>query len=316
MRGGGLHFLLALSALLSFHSALSFSEHRPWAEYEKVGWLVMSSSAGFDSLKAKHRILENIPKDVKVLIYTQYYVDIDQLQTYYGKFIASGQVHFTHFPLIGEGFWAQDALPTAVVLKNSARTFGLVGARHALYFEPDSLLATFFQVPLREHNIEFEGGNLLATHRGECLIVDGFRERQMADAHFQDHYGCTQVIRFPHQKDIGHIDERVKVISQDLALTDSAAYRRILELHGYRVLMVPDFQEPYRSYLNSIIINGTAFVPVFGDPQKDQAALRAYQYTGAFHKIVPVDSQALVDQGSGGIHCFSATFPPTPWLAL
>ncbi len=309
---GAIVTLSALPTLAAFQE-----NHRPWAEYEKAGWLVTGVIGGFNSLPIKHQLIDHTPEDVNILLYAQYHVDRRLAQTYYGRHIASGRVQVVDFMLVGEGFWTRDVMPIPVVLQGpQSNRFGLVGAKHSLYYEPDQMVAEYFEVPLVEHQIEFEGGNFTASHLGDCLIVDAFREQQISDAHFEHYYGCTRVIRFPHLKDIGHIDERVKLVDGRLALTDTVSYQQILEDYGYEVKMVPALKEPYRNYLNSTILNGTVFVPTFGNQATDETALQIYRSTGRFTKVIPVPSEDLVDEGTGGIHCITASFPPTPWLSF
>ncbi len=77
---------------------------------------------------------------------------------------------------------------------------------------------------------------------------------------------------------------------------------------GFEVTLLPKATGgEWRTYLNSLLINKTIFVPTFGSAESDKKVLNIYKSFKL--NVVPVDSRFLSDQGAGSIHCFTATYP-------
>jgi len=60
------------------------------------------------------------------------------------------------------------------------------------------------------------------------------------------------------------------------------------------------------TYANSLLINGTLFLPIFEQPN-DKEAIRIYENLGL--KVIPIETKKLSNQGSGSIHCITMTYP-------
>lgn len=281
---------------------------RPFAEYTQAGYLIVSDGEQWGSGDAKMKMAKNLPADMTMVIYTQssdrsYH---QELYNKYAKVLDSKRLKVIALPYGGVSFWARDGVPVPVY--NSSDEFTVVDAKYYHSFEEDRLFSEYFTANLLAHNYFYEGGNYLANSRGECIIVNNTRVAQMPDSVFKKDYGCQSMIRLDHVKGIGHVDEVVKFINDDLVITDEESYIPTLEAKGYTVVKIPEPQEKYETYVNSLIINGTAFVPVFNEPA-DQSVLDTYKSFGL--KVVPLNSKSLSVDGKGSIHCITMVYPPT-----
>ena len=109
----------------------------------------------------------------------------------------------------------------------------------------------------------------------------------------------------PWTTGIGDIDETVKLLPNNQALTNQQQLKPILESLGYTVTMLPD-AGGYRTYANSLVLNGTVFMPSYNQPE-DQTAKAIYESFG--YKVVFLDSRVVSDQGMGSIHCMTMAYP-------
>ena len=128
---------------------------------------------------------------------------------------------------------------------------------------------------------------------------------------FKTTYGCKTLTRFKHLKGIGHADEVVKFMTDDIVLTDTEEYVDALKKAGFTVNLLPEPDQAYETYINSLIVNDTIYVPVFGE-NNDQKALDIYKSLNLGLKIIPINSRELSTQGQGSIHCITMNYPPMP----
>src|SRR5690606_24633706 len=142
--------------------------------------------------------------------------------------------------------------------------------------------------------------------------VDAKHARFIPDSVFSSSYGCATLTRLPFVAGIGHADERVKILSDTLAVTDTPSYVPLLEAKGFTVKMLPKLYPAggVRTYVNSLLVNGTVFLPVFSK-STDAEAIRVYEEAG--FRVIPLDSRSLSDGGMGSIHCITMTYPPAPF---
>ncbi|MBY0314463.1 MAG: agmatine deiminase family protein [Bdellovibrionales bacterium] len=279
----------------------------PYAEYNQAGYLIFNDRTDYNSWEAKSGMAKNLPEGVTLVVFTGNSAKShhQQLKSKFSQFVESSRIKILFAPGGEGGFWARDAVPVPVF---QAEGLSVVDARYYHNFEGDSYFANLFGATLTKHNYYYEGGNFLANSRGECIIVNKDQTSIMPDSVFTTKYGCASLIRLPHIKGIGHIDESVKFMNDTTVITDSEQYRDILDDH-YTVVMIPRPAREYETYVNSLIINGTVYVPVFGQAG-DQKALQIYQSFGL--KTVALDSSTLSNQGLGSVHCITMTYPPVP----
>ena len=287
---------------------------RPFADYEEAGYVFVNGDFQFSSREAKEAIAKNLPKDMVLVVF----VDdasgsrATALRASYSKLLPPDRLKIIELEDASTGFWARDGLPVPVI-DTKTDALALVDARYYYSFEPDQAVSAMFGSSMTSHKFNFEGGNFMANHQGHCIIVNNRMHAKIPDAIFETQYGCKKLQRLPHISGIGHIDEHVRFISEDTVLSDLPEYKKDLEAAGLKVVMLPQPEGELETYVNSLIINGVAIVPVY-DEATDQAALDIY--TKAGFKAIPADSSSLSNDGQGSIHCITMTYPPTPFKTL
>lgn len=304
-------FSLALLLFVTF-SAPSYAKLRPFAEYETVKFVAMSAAFDYQTLQIKRAILSNLPEGVQALVYSPTEAEWETFQRETSDLPASS---FIHLPIRihGEALWSRDSAPYPLIENGN---LVLVNAPYYEGFEPDSFFASALNAELRNHKYYFEHGNFTANRKGLCLVVLDNFANQIPDSEFQNSYGCTQVERFPFIAGIGHVDEVIKFLSDDVVITDQPSFVERLENLGLKVTLLPKAETPselvrrgvmpQRTYINSLLVNGTAFVPVYG-LDSDALAIEEYRKQGL--KVIPIDTTYTSDYGGGSLHCSTMTYP-------
>ncbi len=292
---------------------LKTTEARPFAEYENAGYLIFSSDFAFSSKKAKKTMAKYLPDGVQLLVFAD---SIDKkkalrIKKQFSEHLPVERITVLHAPGASNGFWARDGVPVPVFrtpIDNSVEIelFSVVDAKYPR-FERDKLFSQLFASELTRYDYFFEGGNFMANSKNECLVVNKPATASIPDHIFRNHYGCQVLTRLPFVKGIGHADESVKFIDDTTVLTDEASYVAPLQERGYTVVMLPRPNRRYETYVNSLIVNGTVFVPIFGQ-RGDEKALQVYRDAG-FDQVIGIDSQILSNQGLGSLHCITMTYP-------
>lgn len=292
----------------------------PFYEWDKTGYIVMSEDDFYGIAEEMKKVIaENIPANVTLIVYTQssnktYHKQIEDL---YSKYIPKNQLKILQVPVSGSNdFWSRDNTPIPVWKDGKP---ALVDALYYYNFEPDKFMSKFFGVSMDSHNYFYEGGNFMANSKGDCLVVNRKKSypggvsdtAAIPDDIFKNLYGCKKLIRFKHLKGIGHADEVVKFVTDDIVLTDTKDYVDILKNAGFKVFLLPEPEYAYETYINSLIVNNVIFVPVFGE-NGDKAALDIYKNLNLGFKIIPINSRDLSTKGQGSIHCITQNYPPMP----
>lgn len=284
---------------------------RPFAETEEAGYLLFHSDAHFSATQIKTTLAQNLPAGVKLFVYTNNPREVAGLKKHYESLAGKENVVVAalDYPDSDRAIWARDNTPIPVRLNTevTGRTWGAVDAVYYGGDEPDTALANWFQIKLFKNPYKFEGGNFVADEKGNCLVVNKVATASIPDSVFTGLYGCKNLVRLKHVAGIGHADERVKFINNNTVLTDTPSYSNQLSQLGYEVVLLPQPQlGKYRTYVNSLLLNGKVFVPVFEEPN-DEEALAVYRSQGL--EVFPVNSESLSDQGNGSVHCITMTYP-------
>ena len=291
----------------------------PVAEYNKSKYLIFSSEYDFNSFRAKKAMAKNLPSEMTLVIFT-WSDDDSHIQSVKNDFldvIDEDRLKVIYLPRAHRGFWARDGIPVPVYRTNpstGSSLFTVVDARYYHTFEADDEVADHFSAELTRHSYYYEGGNFMANAKGDCLVVNKTETAGIPDSIFEDHYGCRRLIRLPHVKGIGHADESVKFVSDNVVLTDTASYVSTLENAGFTVKMLPRPQTELETYVNSLIVNDTVYVPIFNQ-SKDEAALDVYRNLG-YDRVIGIPSVTLSNQGAGSLHCITMTYPDVPFAEL
>lgn len=284
---------------------------RPISEVEEAGYLFFSSDTPFNSAEAKRIMARNLPPDVTLVIFVEPGEDKAAIMKEYSGLIDSSRLKVVEIRGTSRGFWARDGLPIPVW--SQEKTMELVDARYYHGFEPDDVMGTWFHSPVRKHTYYYEGGNFMVNDEGVCVMVDNDRAESIPDSIFTNTYGCKKLIRLPFEKGIGHVDESVRFITSKIILTDSPTYAARFRQEGLDVRMLPRPQREYETYVNALLVNGTAFVPVYNQ-RNQQEALDVYKAAGV--KVVPIETSSLSNNGLGSIHCITMTYPKIPFKQL
>lgn len=307
---------------LSLTSKMRFDDSQkiPFYEWDHTEYILMSDDDYWGiATEMKELIASNLPDSAKLVIYTQSKNPryINQLKENYLNFISEDRLIVLQVPESGSNdFWTRDNLPFPIWKDGRA---ALVDAKYYYNFEPDIFLGEHYSVDLLQHEYFYEGGNFITNSLGDCVVVNR-RKRYpgglsdtaaIPDSIFYNMYGCRSLLRFEHLKGIGHSDEVVKFLSDDIVVTDTEAYVSRLEAAGFEVYLLPEPQYEYETYINSLIVNDTVYVPVFNE-FGDTEALETYKKILPEYKIVPVQSRQLATRGQGGIHCITMNYPKMP----
>ncbi|MES3038414.1 MAG: agmatine deiminase family protein [Bdellovibrionota bacterium] len=280
---------------------------RPFADYERAGYLVISEQTSFGSEDIKEAFARNIPMGVTLVVTTNA-MDNKSVRKKYEKYIDASRLKVVSVGM-HDPFWARDGFPIPVIATNTGLI--LVDANYHRRLEPDAFIGAMFNAPILKNDIFFEGGNFMGNDQGLCFIVNNHMVQAIDDKVFKKKYGCKRLIRLPHLKGIGHVDERARFISADTVITDSPEFKKIFEDQGLKVHMLPTAEGTYETYVNSVTVNGTVFVPIF-DQANDAAAIKVYSDLGL--KVVPLNTKRLANEGMGSLHCITMTYPAVPFI--
>ncbi len=297
---------LEKSAAKSLYLKSLEGQYRPFADYEKTGYLIMSADFNFDSGPGKLEMARNLPADATLVIFSET-ADAsvkERVLKAYETVLPRARIKVIALPNAAMGFWARDGIPVPVF--SNAGKFGVVDAVYGHRFEPDAEIARLFNAGLEKHEFYFEGGNFKANAAGDCVMINHGAHIRIPDDIFSGLYGCRQMVRLPFVDGIGHVDEHVSFISDKVIVTDLPAYRDILQGKGFTVHMLPKPSGPYETYANSLIMDGKVIVPVFGRPT-DEQALAVYRGLGL--KAIGAPSNSLSNKGQGSLHCITMVYP-------
>ena len=282
---------------------------RPFSEIEKTGYVAISGNEQFELADLRLAIAQNLPQDVSLVVYVDDKSMIPALRALYEPYLGKDRLKFLVVPVGDDEIWARDALPFPVYTKSGV---ALVASMYPQSFDPNDTFAKAFSLPEAQTGVYFRGGNLLFDLDGNCFAeraseVDDLGDDQ-ATRMFRQYFGCSSVTILDYANEgIGDIDERIKFLPNKKAITDYKPYADLLKSKGYDVQLLPTTGSDIETYMNTLVVNGTIFVPQMG-VANDSAALAAYRALG--FKPVGVKTKDLADIGRGNIHCLTMNYPP------
>lgn len=254
----------------------------------------------------KEQIIKNLPQGMKAVILSEPSSLASHRNTFL-KLTTTDKVIFASSDYAQNGTWARDAFPVPVVDVNGATS--LIGAKYFRNFDGNNPIATSIKFNLKQYSFVFVGGNILSDEKGVCFIVDSSRRFNSTENDYYAAYGCKDVHLMTHVSGIGDIDEVLKPIGNNTILTNTPEYIDQLKSWGYNVVALPSAKTPSypnRTYNNSLILNGTVFMPVYGTTTDDEAA-EIYENLG--YKVVRIPSNDMSDNFSGSVHCQTMAYP-------
>ncbi|HOJ85494.1 MAG TPA: agmatine deiminase family protein [Elusimicrobiales bacterium] len=288
--------------------------YRPFAEYEKTGYLIINGEFSFDSKDAKIALAKSLPKDAVmiVLVNPENEKQKKEVMETFSPLIPEERLKLAYLTDSYKAFWARDAMPIPMFsLKDNG--FVLIDAMYYYEFYQDQEIADMFGAKLESHDYYFEGGNFMANKKGDCFIVDKDPHSEIPDEIFTRYYGCKKLTRLPYKEGIGHIDEHARFVNDTTVLTDLKEYKEIFEKNGYKTLMLPKPDGPFETYVNSLIMDKKVVVPSYNKPT-DEEAFSVYKSLGLIPE--PAPSNTLSNRGQGSVHCITMTYPKVPLKEL
>jgi agmatine/peptidylarginine deiminase len=280
---------------------------RPFADYEQTGFVVAPALDTYGIGAIIRAIAASLPDDVTLVLYgdARDAAPAQKMIQDLSWLLPRGRLKYLGLTGARDMLWSRDAMPMPAW--DAEGKLVVTDAKYWGGFEPDEAIANLLGARIVSHTLRFEGGNLMANHLGACVVVDSRALRPLTDALFARDYGCQTVTRLAKRGGLGHIDERARFVAARTVLTDTDTYADMFAAQGFTIVRVPKAREKYESYVNALVVNGTAFVPQFGRAE-DDAALGAYETAG--FKTVGVAARTLASKVHGAIHCLTMNYPP------
>lgn len=187
--------------------------------------------------------------------------------------------------------------------------------------------------------LELEGGNVQSDGRGRCVTTAGYAEGLDAQARaaarrllaeLRDRLGCQTIAVVPplHGEPTGHVDMFATITgpgeiivgryepaddAENAVRLDRTAI--ILRRAGFQVrrLPMPDHADGvFRSYTNSLAVNGVVIVPVYPEAAAgEDEAFAVFRAAYPGRRIVPVVASDIITL-YGAVHCATLTIAAPP----
>lgn len=194
-------------------------------------------------------------------------------------------------------------------------------------------------IPVQPLELFTEGGNVWSDGQGTLIMSEQIfysnryhdRERLLAYLHARLDFDRLIITPRLTLEETGHVDLLVKLagpqtvlVSAATSFSTSEALRKTRRLlarttnargEPYHILELPTpplylnwfTYTIRRAYTNSLTLNGTVLVPVFGLPE-DEVALRQYEIAMPGVTVIPIES-AIGINGGGAVHCMTKEVP-------
>lgn len=273
---------------------------RPTEEYAHYKYLLMTSE---DQLGVDKSIFaKNLPADVTLVLLTSPGSE-NSVRNRFSKLISPDRLIVASHSTASLGFWSRDSFPVPVYEEDHSTK--LIIHKYYRNFQGQQVIANSVNYPVTKYDFTFVGGNFMADEFGNCFSVDSDRRFGTTLETIKNAYGCLTITSLPWVSGIGDVDEVLKVLPNKNALTNNEKIKTIMEELGYKVTMLPKAGGD-RTYANSVLINGTIFMPSYKTAD-DTVAQRIYESFG--YKVVLIDSRNLSDTGRGSLHCITMAYP-------
>ncbi|MFG2847013.1 agmatine deiminase family protein [Kitasatospora sp. NPDC048296] len=196
-------------------------------------------------------------------------------------------------------------------------------------------LGALWNVPVTRADLGTEGGNFLSDGAGGCLVTNAILSNpynvtnhvtaEDVQTMFRSLYGCkvTTFLDPIKGERTGHVDmfaaftgnkdilvgayspsddpDNAAVLDADAARLTAAGYQ------VHRVPMPAHKDGVFRSYTNSLAVNGAVLVPIYTDDTTyEETALDAYRAAFPDRQIVTIDATAII-KTRGAVHCTTMT---------
>lgn len=277
---------------------------RPAPEISDYKFVLLSSEAGFsEAANLRYTIAKNLPEGVKLVLLVSH-SNAEKVKQVYSQYISPDRLILAKDSGIEGGFWARDSFPYPVI--DEQGQLSLVGAKYYRTFRSSPAVAGSLGLNMSRNNFTFVGGNLMADENGVCFTIDSYRRFTTTENDLLNVYGCKSVHVLRRYSGIGDVDEVVKTLGNNLILTNTPEYVNDFKAWGYNVVMIPAVPNSYRTYVNSLVVGKTVFMPTYGI-SADAQAKKVYEDLG--FTVVGIPSNSLSDDMHGSVHCQTMAYP-------
>ncbi len=258
---------------------------------------------------------------------------------YFGDFVRATGVagpDIRLLELLHDNFWTRDFGPVSVELPDGRAAFIDFSYPQTRVLDDGmpSALALALGVPVFRVPVRLEGGVFMSNGQGLCVttttlaVANPELPFEVLTRTMEEVLGCRQLVflESPREEATGHVDMFAKFTSRDTILVGSfdpvqspedAAHMdrnaRLLstiriglgrKLRVVRIPMPAPEGSVYRSYTNSLLVNGTALVPTYDRDQSEEAeALDAYRRALPDDwRVITVNASDAIVLG-GAVHC-------------
>ncbi len=307
---------------------------RPVAEYEDGGRLLITlSSWGVPAGIRKNWVdIVKYGKDVVdiTVIHDGAAIKSNFTSALQSAGVSANAVTWVNMDL--DSIWTRDYGPTPIT--SLTGKVGMVDNRYyhqRIYDDAiPTKLGSLWNTSVFRSPLDFEGGNFMSDTQGNCfcsegvLWYNGVGESDIK-AYFKDYYGCNTlyIMKTLANEGTTHIDMQMKLTSdktvivgeygasqdpQNYQITNqNAAFFEGLGLTVYRMPMPSNSDGAFRTFINSLFINGVNMVPVYSiDKAKEAQALAIWEQVMPTWQHVPMNADDVI-QWAGAIHCITMT---------
>ncbi len=305
------------------------------AEYEPIESVFVSFPVYFPSQWKTHvELISSIVREAEIIVL----VPDEHWQKGVMLYLLKKGLDLDRVRFVGvrsDDVWVRDYGPTTVVQEDGSRAFIwnpyylAYTSYHKFCADAAGDLGRFFDLPVYRLPAVVEGGNIITDGKGTIIMFDSVLKNnpdmdlKKLERVMNAYFGCTNLILLPHLKGevTGHVDMVVKFIDDDTLMViqserdypwhsvfeevaqilsrAKACTGRNYEILRCRMPEIPKDSPNFWSYINSLTVNGSVIVPVFGE-KEDSAALELYRKAMPGYKVVGID---FSNYPVGSVHC-------------
>ena len=247
----------------------------------------------------------------------------------------------TYIDLALDSIWIRDFGPLSVRTASGAVSFVDPRYYHGRVYDDavPTQIATRWGINAYRQPLNWEGGTYIADGLGNCFYTTGVYQHSglsQSTIHKvqRDYLGCeTNIVTYPLQDEgtthsdmfskmvapghmlIGRYDSwqdsgNAQVLNTNAQIVQSAVLNDGSSPKVTRIPMPNNSgRQVWRTYANSLFVNGVNLVPVYSDETSKQAeAMAVWKSVMPGWDHVAVDSTGLI-QWSGAVHCITMTVP-------
>ena len=234
--------------------------------------------------------------------------------------------------LDNDSVWIRDYGPVSMFSDDGKLAFADFRYYHQRVYDDAIPLAmaaarniTDYRVPL-----DFEGGSFMSDTKGNCFSTHGLlwnngTSEANVKKYMKDYLGCKNMYLLKPLANEGttHVDMLAKLAddntmiigeykyaddSQNYKITnDNAEYVKSLGYNVVRMPMPTNQDGNFRTYINSLFVNGLNMVPVYSIQKELEAqAMQIWQQVMPDWQHIPFNSDDVITW-SGAIHCITQT---------